>query len=199
MNAKLEPCPQCGLKYNCICHQAPKLVSHINIALLLHKNEVDRDTNTGKLVSNCLANTQRFIWDRVTPPQELLNIITSGQYEPILLFPSDSSIELTTDVLNQSGKPPLFIILDATWQEAKKMVRRSPWLKALTFAQLSDHQHSAYSLRRNQEHGNLCTCETAAALMRTLGEPQNAKMLDQYFYHYLVVFNADKSGHKLLN
>ncbi|QSA20154.1 DTW domain-containing protein, partial [Vibrio furnissii] len=37
---------------------------------------------------------------------------------------------------------PHFILLDGTWQEAKKMERKSPWLKDLPRVALSPQQLS---------------------------------------------------------
>jgi len=199
LDGKLKPCHQCGFNFNCLCHQTPTLVSKVNIALLLHKNELKRETNTGKLISKVLPNSQRFIWDRVTPPQDLLDLILSERFNPILLFPTDSSFIINKNTFSQSTKPPLFIFLDATWQEAKKMVRRSSWLQSLTCAQLPINKKSAYSLRRNQEIGNLCTSEAASVLLRCADEQNNADQLELFFHRYLAVFKADKSGHQLKN
>lgn len=191
-----KSCPQCGFRFNCICKHTPALMSKVNIALLLHPNEVNRSTNTGKLVSSCLNCCTEFTWDRVSPPEALLALISGDNYAPILLFPSDRSSLLGEESLSTLSKPPLFIILDATWQEAKKMVRQSPWLRTLPTMQLQPKTLSTYSLRRNQESGNLCTCETAAELLGMAGEAVNARDLMIYFDLYLKVYQSDKSGHQ---
>jgi DTW domain-containing protein YfiP len=195
-SSQQKPCPLCGFRFNCICKHTPALSSKVNIALLLHPNEVNRSTNTGKLVSSCLNGCTEFVWNRVSPPEALLALISDDNYAPILLFPNHNSSLLSRQTLSVLSKPPLFIILDATWQEAKKMVRQSPWLSTLPAMQLQPKRLSTYSLRRNQENGNLCTCETAAELLTMAGEAVNARDLMNYFDLYLQVYQSDKSGHQ---
>ena len=46
-----QPCPHCGFQFNCICSLLPKLSSEHSLMLLMHPNELTRDTNTGKLLA----------------------------------------------------------------------------------------------------------------------------------------------------
>ncbi|MGI3002323.1 tRNA-uridine aminocarboxypropyltransferase [Shewanella algae] len=61
------------------------------------------------------------------------------------------------------------VILDATWQEAGKMYRQSPYLQSLARVELQAEQGSAFRLRRNQRQGGLCTLECIAAVWQDLG------------------------------
>ncbi|WP_027695098.1 tRNA-uridine aminocarboxypropyltransferase [Vibrio litoralis] len=193
-------CPRCGLRYQCICTHRPMLDSSTQIALLTHPNETQRATNTGKLLTHSLSNCQVHIWDRVNPPIELVKQI--AEQPSYLLFPSEEAIEVselqTSIKPHESRNSPLFIILDGTWQEAKKMLNKSPWLQALPKVVLSNEQTSNYRLRRNQEAGNLCTCEVGISLLQQR-EPQNDfSSLQQYFELFLKVYEADKN-HKVIN
>ena len=68
------------------------------------------------------------------------------------------------------GKPlNSLVILDATWQEAGKMYRQSPYLQSLARVELQAEQGSAFRLRRNQRQGGLCTLECIAAVWQDLG------------------------------
>ncbi len=68
------------------------------------------------------------------------------------------------------GKPlNSLVILDATWQEAGKMYRQSPYLQSLARVELQTEQDSAFRLRRNQRQGGLCTLECIAAVWQDLG------------------------------
>ncbi len=68
------------------------------------------------------------------------------------------------------GKPlNSLVILDATWQEAGKMYRQSPYLQSLARVELQTEQGSAFRLRRNQRQGGLCTLECIAAVWQNLG------------------------------
>ncbi|PMH45449.1 DTW domain-containing protein [Vibrio sp. 10N.286.49.B3] len=191
------PCPNCGFVHQCICASVPILTSPIHLALLMHENEVSRETNTGKLLQQTLTNCTQHIWQRKTPPSELIKLINSPDYHAMILFPSEESQLISTVSTSETvDKPiPLFIILDATWQEAKKMIRRSAWLQALPHVHFETEQTSRYSLRRNQHQGHLCTCEVGAELLKQTGSDQEADKLMAYFEHYLAVYQADRCGH----
>ncbi|EGQ8156309.1 TPA: tRNA-uridine aminocarboxypropyltransferase [Vibrio alginolyticus] len=194
-----QPCPTCGFQFNCMCSLMPKLTSEHNILLLMHPNELKRDTNTGQLLEQCQLNIERVIWDRKQPPAELLSLLADPSRYPVLLFPCEESITLEDVVLQsqQQTKTPLFIILDATWQEARKMINKSRWLEGIPTMGLSASADSQYQLRRNQQQGNLCTFEVAAHLLGQLGEQNNQQQMQRFFAHYLALFQAEKSGHAL--
>lgn len=194
-----QPCPTCGFQFNCMCSLMPKLTSEHNILLLMHPNELKRDTNTGQLLEQCQLNIERVIWDRKQPPAELLTLLADPSRYPVLLFPCEESITLEDVVLQsqQQTKTPLFIILDATWQEARKMINKSRWLEGIPTMRLSASADSQYQLRRNQQQGNLCTFEVAAHLLGQLGEQNNQQQMQRFFAHYLALFQAEKSGHAL--
>ncbi|WP_438451953.1 tRNA-uridine aminocarboxypropyltransferase [Vibrio alginolyticus] len=194
-----QPCPTCGFQFNCMCSLMPKLTSEHNILLLMHPNELKRDTNTGQLLEQCQLNIERVIWDRKQPPAELLTLLADPSRYPVLLFPCEESITLEDVVLQsqQQTKTPLFIILDATWQEARKMINKSRWLEGIPTMGLSASADSQYQLRRNQQQCNLCTFEVAAHLLGQLGEQNNQQQMQRFFAHYLALFQAEKSGHAL--
>jgi DTW domain-containing protein YfiP len=199
-NLKPAPCPRCGLHYQCVCTLIPALDTHWHLALLMHPNEIRRDTNSGKLLELSLNQCQSYQWQRTEPPQALIERINSGRYRPVLLFPGEKSATFIPQ--QEQGQdnpcPPLFILLDATWQEAKKMVNRSPWLQELPAVQLDSTQTSSYSLRKNQQPGNLCSCEVGIELLKLFNKNRQAEKLNAFFNYYLKVFSADKSGHKYI-
>ncbi|MCG7584182.1 tRNA-uridine aminocarboxypropyltransferase [Photobacterium sp. OFAV2-7] len=187
-------CSRCGFQHNCICHTEPRLSSKARFILLTHPKELGKDTNTGELMLRTLPDSQRYTWDRVNPPAALLDEIRASGNQPWLLFPCDEKHPATV-YQSEPDKQPLFILLDATWQEARKMVRKSPWLAQLPRLSLNPSSASAYQLRRNQQAGNLCTCEAGIALLEMLGEAEQAVQLNDYFQAFIDTFHADKSGH----
>ncbi|PMM02599.1 DTW domain-containing protein [Vibrio kanaloae] len=193
-----QACPSCGFTHQCICHLIPSVESQIALVLLTHENELSRDTNTGKLLQQSLEQCESFVWQRKTPPADLISLLDDNTLQPFLLFPSEKSMECQQAVLNETNdQKPLFIILDGTWQEAKKMLNKSPWLKNIPQVHLDITSESSYTLRRNQDSGHLCTCEVGVELFKALGEEEPARLIDDYYQHYLKVFQADKCGHSL--
>ncbi|WP_299692050.1 DTW domain-containing protein [uncultured Vibrio sp.] len=193
-----QVCRGCGFTHQCICHLIPSAQSQTELVLLTHENELSRDTNTGKLLQQSLHQCQPMVWHRKTPPAELIALLEDETRQPFLLFPSAQSIECQQAVMTiAKHRQPLFIILDGTWQEAKKMLNKSSWLQSVPQVHLNISSESSYTLRRNQDSGHLCTCEVGIALLETLGESEDAQQINDYFQHYLKVFHADKCGHTL--
>lgn len=190
-------CPNCGLRYNCVCPHIPQLQVDAHIALLMHENELDRDTNTGQWVLKSLTTSSQHVWQRKQACPELIALLQDPKWMPVLLFPSEESVSVASiqQSSQQNARKPLFIILDATWQEAKKILRKSPWLAQLPAVHVTPSQASRYQLRRNQDEGHLCTLEVAAEVIRELGDNQSAQQLNDFLNHYMTVFKADKSGH----
>ena len=84
---------------------------------------------------------------------------------------------------------PLFILLDATWPEARKMFRKSPYLNHLPVLSLASEQISRYKLRRSRRDDHFCTSEVAALCLDLADEPLAAQTLEAYLdvftHHYL--------------
>lgn len=194
----MTPCPHCLLVHQCVCQQVPQLTSALQLSLLMHDNERSRDTNTGRWLTAALPDCQAFSWSRVEPNAALKARIADPSHYSVLVYPGEPSLHVE-DALAQARalhRKPHFILLDGTWQEAKKMERKSPWLKDLPRVTLSPQQLSQYRLRRNQSDGHLCTLEVGCELLRALDEAPQADALAAFFAQFMAIFQADKSGHR---
>ncbi|WP_162045356.1 tRNA-uridine aminocarboxypropyltransferase [Vibrio taketomensis] len=192
-------CAGCGLHHQCVCHLLPHFDIPAHIALLMHENELTRDTNTGQWLIKAIASTSQHVWQRKAPCPKLMALINSQQYQPYLLFPSEESvtIEQAKTATQAEQKRPLLIILDGTWQEAGKMLRKSAWLAELPHVHIQPNEQSDYQLRRNQQQGHLCTLEVGTEIVKELGLIEPARQLSDFFHYYMRAFKADKSGHAL--
>jgi DTW domain-containing protein len=89
----------------------------------------------------------------------------------------------------QACRKPMFVLLDATWSEARKIFRKSPYLNHLPVLSLQAGQLSTYRLRRSTRDEHLCTSEVAAACLALAGEPHAAEVLtawlEVFTVHYL--------------
>lgn len=166
----------------------------MQVILLTHEREATRPTNTGNLALNLFPNyCQRVMWSRVAPSAELLAKLQEP--ETALLFPEDDTDE--TDESSEQNMcqtqepthrehefqslPKTLVILDATWQEARKMLRQSPYLKAAKTFSLKHTAESQFSLRRNQIEGGLCTIECIIELFKQANKQDEAERLTEAF------------------
>ncbi|SJL85083.1 tRNA-uridine aminocarboxypropyltransferase [Vibrio palustris] len=193
-------CPECQLQYQCVCSQIPHAPDcELHLTLLMHEKEVTRDTNTGRWLCRALPHCNAYTWQRTAIEPQLLELIQDPNTQSVVVYPAPNSMTFTELVTSTDDKRPFhFIIIDATWQEAQKIVRKSPWLKALPFVALSTQgMQSQYQLRRNQQSGHLCTLEVASVLLKEMNEPVIAKQLTAFLDEFMAVYQADKSGHAL--
>lgn len=161
----------------------------MNIILLTHQRELGRETNTGRLVSAVmLEQVNVVIWDRVKPNRYFLDLIASKKVG--LLFPKQEHsglndietpqqcfVDIDSNNAHQLADFSHVIIIDSTWQEARKIYNRSEYLHQLTKITLVNEQASTFSLRRNQIDGGLCTAECACLLLFYSGQYKEASEL----------------------
>nr|WP_086939207.1 DTW domain-containing protein [Thaumasiovibrio occultus] len=187
----MNECPHCGFHRHCLCSVTPTLAAPFHLALLQHQTESDKATNTGQLLERSLPHCSTHLWSRVAPPEVLLRQLADPNVAPWLVFPADEH-HPATPFTQTTGRIPLFIVVDATWQQARKMVRRSPWLDAIPRVSLQPQGESSYQLRRNQQAGNLCTCEVGAQLLQLCGKAKEAAQLETYLEQFQQVYLAEK-------
>lgn len=201
VTSRFISCDACGLPVNtCICSRVPALKTRTQIWILSTEKEFHRPSNTARLLK--LMNpqsTEIHLWERTREPAALLEKLRQGSYTPFLLFPAETEAEEAEHAIAPlSEKPPAFIIIDGTWQEARKIIRKSHYLNALPRIFLSGDAGSVYSLRRGVKPGNLCTLEAAIEAVRMCGEPVAAEAMHGLYLLFLRSYKAGCCGHGLI-
>lgn len=183
--ARVQRCAGCQLaRWACICDQRPTLECAVSFCLVMHAYEPLKPTNTGRLIADCLPDTRAFVWARTEVDPELLALLADPRYQPYVVFPGEYALPeqpVCRTVEPAPGRRPLLIILDATWTQARKMFRKSPYLASLPVLSLHTERLSRYRLRRSSRDDHLCTVEVAAACLALAGEERAAEQLDDYF------------------
>lgn len=178
----------------CLCPWRPRVAAESAVCLLMHDVEPLKPSNTGWLIADILDDTQAFSWSRIEVEPALLALLDDPQWQPYIVFPGEfvESTRVTETITPEAGKRPLFILLDATWTEARKMFRKSPYLDRFPVLSLSSEQLSRYTLRRSKRDDHFCTAEVAALCLELAGDHQAAQALDAW----LDVFSAHYLGAK---
>ena len=196
-----ERCAGCRLQpSHCICALRPLLPVYAGFCLLMADIEPLKPSNTGWLVADVVADTFAFGWARTEVDPALLGLLADPQWQPYLVFPADAvaagrvvsgvlAAESPTKNTADLKKRPLFVLLDATWPEARKMFRKSPYLDHLPVLSLQSEQLSRYRLRRAKRADHFCTSEVAGLCLELASEPHAAQTLEAYLDvftdHYL--------------
>ncbi len=189
---KGERCAGCRLvPSHCLCALRPTLPTRAGMCLLMADIEPLKPSNTGWLIADVVADTYAFGWARTEVHPDLLALLADPQWQPYVVFPGEfvEPARVVTQVATAEGKRPLFVLLDATWPEARKMFRKSPYLNHLPVLSLAPEQLSRYHLRRSNRTDHFCTSEVGALCLELAGELHAAQTLEAYLdvftHHYL--------------
>ena len=146
----------------------------MKIYLLTHEQETGKATNTGKIaLENAKTVVERIVWQRTNPNETLIRLINNK--EALLLYPTeDTETGSIADFEN-------LIIIDSTWQQARKIYNKSQYLKQIPQANIRSDTGSKFLLRRNQIDGGLCTIECVIEALKIKGEIELAETLDVAF------------------
>ena len=150
-----------------------------SIILLTHERELSKPTSTAHCAMNVLpTRIHRILWQRTDPDRNLLAIL---KHERVgLVYPNPENETQNTNVT----KCDYWVILDGTWQEARKMFNRSPYLHNLPRIQLIPKKPSQYILRRNQKTDGLSTAECIAQLLNENNEVERSNQVLNEFTHF---------------
>ncbi|MCW6054684.1 DTW domain-containing protein [Pseudomonas syringae] len=191
-------CPECRvISSYCLCEWRPSVAADSGICLLMYDTEPLKPTNTGWLIADVIQDTHAFLWSRIEVDEQLLALLDDPQWQPYIVFPGEFVAEerVVNRVSRLDGKRPLFILLDATWTEARKMFRKSPYLEQFPVLSPEPEQISRYRLRRSRRDDHFCTAEVAALCLELAGDAIASGVLDAY----LDVFSAHYLGAKYQN
>jgi DTW domain-containing protein YfiP len=168
------------------------------MCLIMAEHETLKPSNTGWLIADLVPDTMAFGWARTEVDPALTALLADPQWQPYVVFPGEfvapervitQLLPAAVAVAGGNNKRPLFILLDATWQEARKIFRKSPYLNHLPVLSLTPEQLSRYRLRRSQRDFHLCTSEVAALCLALAGDDLAAQSLEAYLDvftdHYL--------------
>ncbi len=199
---KSERCERCRLlPSHCMCALTPRVATRSGVCLLMTEIEPLKPSNTGWLIADLVADTFAFGWSRTSPNPGLLALLQDPQWLPVVVFPGEyapperviTELPLEAMAALPGNRRPLFIIFDATWSEARKMFRKSPYLDALPVLSLRLEQVSQYRLRRSRRDDHFCTSEVAALCLSMASEAQAGQLLEAYLevfsHHYLQARN----------
>ncbi|MDD2899645.1 MAG: DTW domain-containing protein [Desulfuromonadaceae bacterium] len=151
----------------------------MKITLLTHFKELEKRSNTGRLVVDVLGDAaEQLRWDRMVPPAGLVEEIEAGGVA--LIYPG--AVNENDGDLSDIKR---CILIDGTWHEARKIHQRSPYLQNIRRIGLKIDEKSAYNLRKNQKEFGLCTAECVIEVLRLAGDISAAEELQERFLAFI--------------
>jgi DTW domain-containing protein YfiP len=164
----------------CLCSRLPRIETRTRLVLVMHRYEDRKPTNTGRLATLCLPNSEVIV--RGQPGEPSAPLVLPADSQPVLLFPAEDAIPL--EPFARSTRPVALVVPDGTWRQASKARMRVPGLRDVPCVSLPPGVASRYHLRFDAHEHGLATVEAIARALGVLeGErgPEVKQALEQIF------------------
>ena len=155
-------CERCAApSEECLCEAYEPLELATRVVVLMHRREVHKTTNTGRLAALALRNVEVRV---VGLPEDRVKLDGLAHDRAALLYPSGDALELAPELA--AAGPLTLVVPDGNWRQAFKLAHKEPQLAALRRVRLPDGPPARAILRRHPDGRMLSTFE---ALARALG------------------------------
>ncbi len=183
----------------CICNESKKKKTKAAFLLVMYDDEVLKPSNTGRLIADIVEDTYAYLWSRTSPEPAMLELIKDPKWQPFIIFPAQYAAKerLVSKVEVAKDKRPLFILIDGTWSEAKKIFRKSDWLDLYPVLSVVAPPASKYKVRAAAGLDQLATAEVAAHILHMAKETEAALHLDAWFDVFREHYITGKKQRKL--
>ncbi|MGZ3652158.1 MAG: tRNA-uridine aminocarboxypropyltransferase [Bdellovibrionota bacterium] len=181
---KKARCPRCRLHAElCLCAECPQLSLRTRVVVLMHAQEFDKPSNTGRLASLCLPNSELRLRGIYKGPPLSLDGLVDDEYETWMLCLTERSEELTPALVVSARKPVRLLVPDGTWAQASRLssqlARKLP--PSVRHVKLGLGAPSEYRLRTEHLAEGLATFEAIARALGYLEGPAVQEKLEALF------------------
>lgn len=184
MGSRTHNHPRCSRCYMheelCICAEVRPLQTRARLALVLHHNEIEKTTNTGRFALQTLTNSEAYIRGLQEGPADL-SPLQSSERRLLVLFPSEEARELSPELIAEDPRPITLAVPDGTWAQARRAVRREPILAEAQHVITPPGPPSRYKLRKEHEDHGLATIEAIARAFGIIEGPEAQEALERIF------------------
>jgi DTW domain-containing protein YfiP len=157
-------CPRCWIQRAwCLCDLIPEIQTTIEVVIVRHRIEFWRTSGTGRIAALALARCRIVQLD---DDFEAVNAELEKLGDAWLLYPDGSNRAVPSSATSSS--PPRLIVLDGSWRQARRMLKRLPALWLLQRLSLPDKSVPPLRLRMGRSAHERSTLESIADAMALL-------------------------------
>lgn len=161
--------------FSCYCNFIKKVDPHIKFVILIHPIEFRRRIATGRMAHLSLENSLLVMAQDYTHNKQVNGIIEDPEYQSVILYPGQKSLNLTTDF--EFAKSSLFLknkklalfVIDGTWATARKTMRLSQNLAKLPRVGFIPPRPSQFRVRKQPKPECFSTIEAIHHSIELLG------------------------------
>lgn len=190
-------CPHCLLpSVICYCAQIKIIDPPADFVILIHPIEVRRKIATGRMSHLCLKNSHLIMGHDFSKKEKLNEILSDTQRHCVILYPSVNSTNISKLTQNErsdlmpKNKRLTIIVIDGTWETAKKMMKHSHNINKLPRICFSPARPSNFRVRKQPHENCLSTIEAIHHTIELLGPSLGFDTTLGEHDHLLTTFNA---------
>jgi DTW domain-containing protein YfiP len=142
----------------------PRIETRTRLVLVIHRYEDRKPTNTGRLATECLVNSEVIVRGHEAQPSTSLPFAPETQ--PVFLFPHEDAVPI--ERFAASSLPVTLIVPDGSWRQASKVRNRVPGMRDVPCVSLLRGAPSTYRLRVDAHEEGLATIEAIARALHVL-------------------------------
>lgn len=149
-------CPRCWLRTGfCICAEVPKVVTKTEVVVVRHEREAWKSTGTARIALQALQGSRLVEYgEDGAATDDVLRALSPGA---AVLFPETGAPPAPL------GEPPTrLIVLDGTWRQTRRMLKKLPSLEAVPRLVLPQKAHAPLRLRESNDPLGRSTLEAIA-------------------------------------
>jgi len=153
----------------CFCDRARTFSTRTRVLVLQHPRERRMGVGTARFAKIALPNSALRVGVDFADDPVVSALMTDAQPAPYLLFPGPDAVDVRALPRNEALR---VVVLDGTWAQARKLLRKNPWLAALPRVAFTPQQPSRYEIRQQPQDFCVSTIEALAEILDAV-EPEN--------------------------
>jgi DTW domain-containing protein YfiP len=164
----------------CLCGELTRVAISTHVICVLSRSEQWKTTNTGHLASLVLDRCELRVRGDDNDPLDTSDLADPSR-RTFVMFPADDARVLDRALVDADPRPIRLVVPDATWKQARRIMKRVPALHAAPKIVLPLADPSRYRLRKHAREGGLCTYEAIMEALCIIEGEQLRAPLDRIF------------------
>jgi len=147
----------------CQCSSIKPFQTDAQFLILMHPKEAKKEKNgTGRLAHLHLKNSAILEGTDFSENNSLNQWISDPHLAPVVLYPGENAVDISEFNFGTflQGKKLLVLVIDGTWNTAKKMKKRSHNLHSLPQLSLSPPRPSQFIIKKQSHRSHVSTIES---------------------------------------
>lgn len=185
-----EKCYRCYRpKSSCMCAYIKPIETKTKFVILMHPHEFKKVKNgTGHFTHLSLNNSELYIATRFDTHERINAIINENSNACYVLYPDENAKVLNGNSISQEGKNTVVFLIDATWHNAKKLLRDSPNVQALPKISFTHTKSSDFQIKQQPMELCLSTMESVHCVLELLNAHQDEDLSEMELDGFLEPF-----------